>query len=60
LNLDVKQFTPSVLLTLEDQIIPYSILTLCINSYIQNEKWNVSKDIFLTPISASNEVLNIF
>ena len=57
LNLDLKeQFTPSVLLTLEDEIIPHSILKLCINSYINNENWDPKTDPFLSPIIASDEV----
>ena len=57
LNLDLKeQFTPSILLTLEDEIIPYSILKLCINSYINNENWDTKTDPFLSPIVASDEV----
>lgn len=60
MNLDLKeQFTPSVLLTLEDEIIPHSILKLCINSYINNENWDPKTDPFLSPIIASDEVFEI-
>lgn len=56
LNLDLKQYSPSVLLSLDDRIIPYSVLKICINSYIQNENWNALQDYFLSPLFIPNEV----
>lgn len=56
LNLDLKQYTPSILLTLQDEIIPYTILKICINSYIQNQDWDAKSDPFLSPLNASEEV----
>ena len=34
LNLSKKYFTPSLLLALDDPILPYPFLKMCINSYI--------------------------
>lgn len=34
LNLNKKTFTPSLLLSLDDPILPYPFLKMCINSYL--------------------------
>ena len=46
------------MLTLEDQIIPYSILKLCINAYIQNNDIDARKDPFLSPLFNTDEAAN--
>lgn len=55
LNLDPKHFTPSYLLALDEPILNYTFLKLCVVSYIP-EGADPEKDPFLSPILASPEV----
>lgn len=36
LNLSKRHFTPSLLLSLDDPILPYPFLKMCMNSYVGN------------------------
>jgi len=57
LNLSSKIFTPSLLLAIDDQIVPYSLLKFCINSYVP-ETENAETNPFISPIAASDELLS--
>jgi len=57
LHLSTKKFSPSLLLALDDQMIPYSLLKLCMQSYIA-KGFNCDIDPFLSPLMASDELLS--
>jgi len=38
LNLNWKRFTPSMLISLEDFIIPHTFMRVCIDTYIGNKR----------------------
>jgi len=57
LNLYAKRFVPSYYLAIEDVILPYSLLKLCIKAYIP-EEFCPMVDPFLSPIMASDEMLS--
>ena len=59
LNME-ENFTPSLLLALNDRIIPYSFLKMCIKSYLSNEKCQISNDTFINPLKVSEEVSQYF
>lgn len=48
LNLDEKAFTPSLLYTLNDYILPHTYLKLCAKAYCQ--KYSNPADYLLSPI----------
>ena len=58
LNLNLKSFTPSYLLALENQILPHMFLKMCLDSYVDKTEplFNPATDPFLSPIYSSNEV----
>jgi len=56
LNLHPPNYSPSFLLAIEDQILPYSVLKLCIKAYIP-EEFKPDFDPFISPVLASNELL---
>mgnify|MGYP000874372689 CR=1 FL=1 len=55
LNLDEKAFTPSLLYTLDDYILPHTYLKLCARAYCQGYR-NLN-DYFLSPIKTPKEIL---
>ena len=56
LRLEVKAFSPSLMYALEDQLIPYTLLKLCIQAYVPGNS-NPALDPLLCPIHLSEEVL---
>mmetsp|Transcript_12581 Transcript_12581/g.10793 ORF Transcript_12581/g.10793 Transcript_12581/m.10793 type:complete len:149 (+) Transcript_12581:1487-1933(+) len=56
LNLESKEFTPSYLLAINDQIIPYSLLKICLNAYIPKDTDPIA-DFLLSPLKAPDEFL---
>jgi len=56
LRLEVKAFSPSLMYALEDQLIPYTLLKLCISSYVPGNS-NPALDPLLSPIHLSEELL---
>jgi len=57
LNLFPKKFVPSYLLALEDKVLPSTMLKLCLKAYVP-EQFNPLEDPFLSPLMASDELLN--
>ena len=55
LKLEPKAYTPSLMLALEDQLVPYSLLRMCLEAYVPPEA-DPSNDPLLSPIYLSNEV----
>jgi hormone-sensitive lipase len=37
LNLNIHNYSPSLLLALDDQILPHTFLKICLNSYVEND-----------------------
>ncbi|EGR28225.1 hypothetical protein IMG5_181540 [Ichthyophthirius multifiliis] len=61
LNCSINFFTPSYLLSLDDQILPHMFLKMCINSYIKNDSGlDASQDQYISPILASEDFLKRF
>lgn len=56
-NLDKSTFTPSLIYTLEDLLVPHTFLKLCLDSYIQDPHLDPSTDPFLSPLKAPEEWL---
>jgi len=59
LNLSIRAFTPSLLAAMDDFILRYSFLNVCINSYIPPEA-DPTKDPYLSPSLIPDEDLKKF
>ena len=61
LNLSKMTFTPSLLLSIDDPILPYSFLNMCLESYIGDFSGapgcNPAHQMYLSPGIATDEVL---
>jgi hormone-sensitive lipase len=57
LNLYPEKFVPSYFVAIDDVILPYNVLKLCIKAYIP-EDFKPEWDPFLSPIMASDELLS--
>jgi len=64
LNLCKKVFTPSLLLSIDDPILPYPFLKMCLDSYIgdysEHPHLGPAVNPYLSPIIAKNESLAKF
>jgi hormone-sensitive lipase len=58
MNLDEKAFTPSLLYTLDDFILPHTYLKICAKAYVQKYKGKL--DYLLSPIVTPLSVLKEF
>lgn len=58
LNLSLRNFSPSLILSLDDFILPSSFLMLCLDSYVKDG--NPEEDHFLSPAICPDEVLKKF
>lgn len=56
LNLSTKCFSPSLLFALDDQIVPFTFLKMCLKLYLSDERCQPEIDPFISPILASDEV----
>jgi len=54
LNLSMKTFTPSLLVSLDDYLLRFNVLMSCMNFYVKNG--NPDIDPYLSPSIISNEV----
>ena len=59
LNLSFNDFTPSILLALDDPILPFPFLKMCLGSYIGSDE-GIAQNPYLSPLKASDEVLRQF
>ncbi len=57
LNLNYDNYTPSLLATLDEPILPHTYLKLCLQSYIQNANFKPDLDPFLSPIHCCKDLL---
>jgi hormone-sensitive lipase len=64
LNINKHYFTPSFLLALDDPILPYPFLKMCINSYIgkqeKGDALNAESCYLMSPIYVSDKTLKKF
>lgn len=59
LNLHNVKYTPSYFLAIDDPILPYNCLMLCLDSYVSSSS-RPETDPFLSPIAVSDEILKHF
>jgi len=59
MNLSRRSFTPSILLALDDPILPYPFLKMCLESYV-GEIADPNTNPYVSPGVASDEVLKQF
>jgi hormone-sensitive lipase len=66
LSLDIRAFTPSFLVSLDDScmiitylVLHHTVLKLCLDSYVKPE-FDSTMDPLLSPSKASSEILNRF
>jgi hormone-sensitive lipase len=57
MNVNDKSFTPSLLLSIDDQIVPYSLLKFCADAYIP-EGAQPEKNPYLSPVYVNDELLS--
>lgn len=57
LRLDRSFYTPSLLLALDDMLIPHTVMKLILESYLQGDDLDPVRDPFISPITAPVEVL---
>lgn len=58
LDLNFERYTPSMMIPLEDIILPHTFLQLCHNYYVPpNSKMNPEIDPFISPICAADHLL---
>jgi len=53
LNLNFKSFTPSLLSSLNDMILPHTFLKLCLKCYLQDSNLKPDQDPWLSPLLVS-------
>ena len=56
LNPSEKVFTPSILLAVDDQIVPYSLLKFCVQCYVPSDII-IEGNPYISSISAPDEVI---
>ena len=56
LSLHPKTYSPSYLVAIDDQLLPYSVLKLCIQAYVP-EIYKAEMDPFISPVFAPDEIL---
>jgi len=59
LNLHIQRVFPSYLLALEDQLLPYNLLKLCLKAYVPDDL-KPDIDPLLSPVAADDEILSRF
>lgn len=58
LNLNLANYTPSLLTALSDMILPHTFLKVCAKSYLGKHQSDSDKDPFISPIFTSDEILS--
>lgn len=58
-NLNKSQFTPSLIYTLDDLLIPHTFLKLCLESYIQHPVLDPARNPFLSPLVATEDIVRL-
>ena len=60
LNMDPDHYTPSFTLSLDDMVMNYTFLKSCQAAYVQSSALDPRNDPFLSPVSASLDLLRQF
>lgn len=58
-NLDFTQFNPYLLQGLIDEVAPATVLKLALHEYLKNTDAKPNLDPYLSPLIASDEMLNM-
>lgn len=59
-DLSTETFSPSRLVSLDDYLLPTSVLRLCQESYLPGEEFSPKRDAFISPILLTDELLKQF
>ena len=57
LNLNTFSYSPSLLNSLHDALLPHTFIKICLNAYIQDEKYNPKEDPLISPILTPHKTL---
>ena len=57
LNLNINNYTPSLLHALNDMILPHTFLKICLRAYLKDKSINPETNAFVSPIRAKGETL---
>lgn len=55
LNLNYNNYTPSLLTSLNDMILPHTFLKICLKAYLR--EGTDAKNMYVSPINTTDEVL---
>jgi len=58
MNLSLKEFTPSILVSIDDYMLRFSFLMVCINSYIK--EGDPDTDPYISPAKICDEVFEVY
>lgn len=56
-DLNKNRYTPSMLYSIEDLLIPHTFLKICRSSYLQNSNLDPETDMYISPLKAPAEIL---
>ena len=54
LNLNYNNYTPSLLTSLNDMILPHTFLKICLESYLKDQELKPESDYLISPIQTPN------
>ena len=57
LNLNINNYTPSLMHALNDMILPHTFLKLCLRAYLKDPNLSPKTDQFVSPINAKPSTL---
>jgi len=58
LNLNFHLYTPSLLIALDDQVLPHTFLKICLESYVGKiTNYDSKSDPLISPILVNDEVI---
>ena len=57
LNLNFKSFTPSLLSSLNDMILPHTFLKICLKCYLQDPELKPESDPLISPLLVASETI---
>lgn len=60
LNLLMENFTPSLMYSLEDPLLSFEFLFLCLRSYVPGSEFKPGKDYLISPIFTPDDVLKFY
>jgi hormone-sensitive lipase len=57
ISLDMNYFTKSLLNSLEDKLLPHTILKMCLKSYLKDSNLDPSTEMFISPILVTSDII---